>query len=254
MPFLQTTKTRISIPLEPPIAQAKEMELQQKHLISNISHELRTPLTLIYGYMQSVLRRGDNLTAQQQEALKIAIAEMEQTIGLLKKMLDAARASDGIEPPHMEALLVKAEVDKAIKTIQTQHTRTIQIQPESLLEFEAIAADRYQLQQILIELMENAIRYSPPDTPIVIKLNKIADRMAIGICDQGCGIPDEEHSQIFELFYRVDRSRARTTGGAGIGLAIAKELTEAMGGTIGLQSQQGKGSTFTVMFPISSAS
>jgi signal transduction histidine kinase len=233
VPFPQTAKSRISIPVTLPIDHTKEMEVPQKQLISNISHELRTPLTLIYGYMQSVLRRGDNLTDLQREALKIAIKEMEQTIGLLKKMLDTARLN-GTEPRHIEVLATKAEVEKAIKIIRTLHPHTIEIQIESLLVLEPIAADRERLQLILIELLENAIQYSPPDTPIVIKLNKIGDRIAIDICDRGYGIPAEEHDRIFELFYRVDRSRARTTG------------------AIGLQSQLGKGSTFTIAFPIAS--
>lgn len=226
---------------------------QQRQLISNFSHELRTPLTLIYGYMQSIRRRDRNLTGLQREALEIAIFEMEKTIDLIKVTFDLARLdSDSLCFSFTSVYLVDV-VSEAIAAIQSNrqiesqvnnqiNEREIKIEGELKI---SVLADEEQIKQVLIRLIDNAIRYS--DTEITIKLEKSENYATISVCDRGCGIPISDRSHIFSPFFRVDRSRNRLTGGVGLGLTIAKVLVEGMGGTLSVDSQLGEGSIFKVM-------
>lgn len=225
-----------------------DVESQQRQLIGNISHELRTPLTLIYGYMQSVFRRGDNLTELQRDALEIAMSEMKQTIQLLQELLDLARVDGGTIRFLIEPVTVNDLVADTVKTMQKSEQRAIVVEGEALNIF--VQADAHHLKQVLLKLLDNAVRYSEPDAPITIKLAKIGDRASIGVCDRGCGIPLSDQPHIFNPLYRVDRSRNRATGGVGLGLAIAKILAEGMGGSVSVQSQPGEGSIFSVILPI----
>jgi signal transduction histidine kinase len=111
--------------------------------------------------------------------------------------------------------------------------------------------DSGRFQQVLINLLDNAIKYSPPGTPIQLKLSQHQERAIIQVIDQGYGIPLPHQARIFERFYRVDESRNQTTGGCGLGLSIVKMLVEGMGGNISLESKLGYGSTFTISLPAS---
>jgi signal transduction histidine kinase len=229
-------------------ARLADVEVQQRQLISNISHELRTPLTLIYGYMQSIFRRGDNLTELQRDALEIAMSEMKKTIQLLQESLDLARVDGSTIRFLIEPVAVNDLVTDTVKTMQKSEQRAIVVEAEALNI--SVQADAHHLKQVLLKLLDNAVRYSDPDTPIKIKLAQIGDRASISVCDRGCGIPISDQPHIFNPFYRVDRSRNRATGGVGLGLAIVKILVEGMGGSVSVQSQLGEGSIFNVILPI----
>lgn len=114
-------------------------------------------------------------------------------------------------------------------------------------------ADYSRLKQVLLNLIDNAIKYSEIDTPIAFKLNQLEDRAIVEVCDRGYGIPLQQQARIFERFYRVDESRSHTTGGCGLGLSIVKTLVEGMGGSVSVQSKLGEGSTFTISLPMYSS-
>lgn len=219
-----------------------ELQAQQRQFISNLSHELRTPLTLIYGYMQSIHRRGDNLTNLQKDALEIAILETRHTIDLLQQFLDLARLDSHSICFQIKSLPLNSLVLEAIAAF-TEIDRKIMIDEQELNIM--VLGDADFLQQTLSKLIDNAIRYS--DQMITIKLEQLGDYAAISICDRGCGIPVKDQPHIFRPFYRVDQSRNRLTGGAGLGLAIAKVLVEGMGGTLSVHSQLNEGSIFKIM-------
>jgi signal transduction histidine kinase len=216
---------------------------QQRQLISNVSHELRTPLTLVYGYMQSIRRRNENLTDLQKEALEIAIFEMEKTIDLMKRMFDLARLDRDSICFSFTSVCLNSVVLDAIADIRQASDREIKVEGVELKI--KVEADAERLKQVLIRLIDNAIRYS--DLGIMIKLEKSGDYVTISVCDRGCGIPISDQPHIFSPFFRVDRSRNRDTGGVGLELAIAKVLVEGMGGTISVHSELGEGSMFKIM-------
>jgi signal transduction histidine kinase len=216
---------------------------QQRRFVSDVSHELRTPLTLVHGYVQSTLRRGQNLTEPQREGLEIAAAEADRTIRLLQDLLDLARADGRHLRFHLESVQLQALVLE-VSEIYSHTSQRIKL--EMTAPRVAAKADRNRLKQVLLNLVENALKYSEPDQPVIVRLSQSGDWAEIEICDRGRGIPLAEQTKIFEPFYRVDEARCRATGGSGLGLAIVKTLVEGMNGKLKVQSQPGIGSTFTV--------
>lgn len=220
---------------------------QQRQFVSNVSHELRTPLTLVDGYLQSLLRRGVNLSEVQQEALEIASEEAKRTIRLLQDLLNLARADSGHLYFHFESFVLNDLVVEVVGMAEQFSNRTIAIEAGKFsIE---VRADRDSLKQVLINLIDNAMKYSDPNTLIAVKIEQIAENAIIQLSDQGLGIPLQQQTRIFERFYRVDEARARSTGGSGLGLAIVKTLVEGMGGSVTVRSRLGEGSIFTVTLP-----
>ena len=218
---------------------------QQKRFVSDVSHELRTPLTLVNGYLQSTLRRGDNLTAPQREGLEIASAEAERTIMLLQELLDLARAEGG----HLRFQMSLEPLDELVReTLEMSQYGGGRIRSD-VMPIEAWV-DRNKLKQVVINLVDNALKYSEADRPVVVSLKEQADRAQIVVRDSGRGIPLSDLTKIFEPFYRVDDCRSRATGGTGLGLSIVKTLVEGMSGTLEVRSRLNEGSVFTVSLPI----
>lgn len=230
---------------------------QQRRFVSDVSHELRTPLTLVHGYLQSTLRRSRNLTEPQKEGLEIAASEADRTIKLLQDLLDLARADGGHirfhiekEPLHevvQEVLDMNQYVDDSPSEGSGPHETSQRIQ--SKLAPVVALADRSRLKQVLVNLMDNAMKYSENDQPIQVTLQQIGQMAYIEVRDRGRGIPLTDLTKIFDPFYRVDEDRSRATGGTGLGLSIVKTLVEGMDGTLKVQSKLGEGSVFTVALP-----
>jgi hypothetical protein len=220
---------------------------QQRQFVSNVSHELRTPLTIVYGYLQSTLRRSTNLTEAQQEALEIAASETDSTIRLLQDLLDLARADSGYMHFYLESLVINDLVAEVVGMAQQFSSRemVIEVSPYPI----EIRSDRNRLKQVLLNLIDTALKYSEPNEPVTIKLAQTSDNVTIQVCDKGCGIPLQQQAHIFERFYRVDEARGRSTGGAGLGLSIVKTLIEGMNGSVTVRSKLGEGSVFTVILP-----
>jgi hypothetical protein len=224
---------------------------QQRQFVSNVSHELRTPLTLVDGYLQSLLRRGVNLTEVQQEALEIASEEAKRTIRLLQDLLNLARADSGYLYFNFESFVLNNLVVEVVGMAEQFSNRTIAIEAGTYAI--EVRADRDSLKQVLINLIDNAMKYSDPNTRIAVKIEQIAENAIIQVSDQGLGIPLQQQTRIFERFYRVDGARTRSIGGSGLGLAIVKTLVEGMGGTVTVRSRPGEGSIFTVTLPCQAA-
>jgi signal transduction histidine kinase len=219
---------------------------QQRRFVGDVSHELRTPLTIVHGYLQSTLRRCNTLTEIQREGLEIAASEAERTIKLLQDLLDVARAEGGHLRFNIEALPIQAAIGEVIDMCHYRHDR---LQTKMDIPNLAVKADRHRLKQVLINLIDNAMKYSDASEPVTITVKHLGEWATIDICDRGRGIPATDLHKIFEPFYRVDDDRSRTTGGTGLGLSIVKLLVEGMHGKLKVKSVLGEGSTFTVMLP-----
>ena len=220
---------------------------QQRQFVSNVSHELRTPLTVVLGYLQSLLRRSNNLTDYQREALETAASEADRTVRLLQDLLDLARADSGYMHYHLEPVVLNDLISEIAGMAEKSSHRSIQVDIPQLIKANS---DRDRLKQVLINLIDNAVKYSTADQIIKLTVKRIAQSAIIQVCDQGIGIPLQDQSRIFERFYRVDETRTRSTGGHGLGLAIVKTLVEGMGGTITVQSKPGEGSVFAISLPL----
>lgn len=221
---------------------------QQRQFVGNVSHELRTPLAVILGYLQSLLRRGDNLSFHQQQAVATASAEAERTIRMLQDLLDLARADSGNLHFRLSPVMLDTLVSEVAQMSRKVSNRQIQVM---MTDEEVIAcADQDRLQQVLINLVDNAIKYSAPDQPVDLVLEKTERQALIHIRDRGIGVPLAHQNRIFERFYRVDEAMTRSRDGTGLGLAIAKSLIEGMEGRITLRSKPGEGSLFTIALPL----
>ncbi len=269
--------------LDTMLVRLSESWSKQRQFVSNVSHELRTPLTIVSGYLESILRRGSNLTPPQREALEIASSEAQRTVLLLQDLLELARADNGqiyfnLEPIVLNNLVGEVlemakqfsdrqiifnicQNDKLIKSIICSNNDLNFGETSSFkasnnfssdneeIQIEVIA-DANRLKQVLLNLIDNAVKYSTPSSSVTVALNKIGDWGIIEVGDRGRGIPLSQQSRIFEQFYRIDESRNRTTGGAGLGLSIVKSLVEKMGGSVKVRSKLNEGSVFTVILPL----
>jgi signal transduction histidine kinase len=219
---------------------------QQRQFVGNVSHELRTPLTVVLGYLQSLLRRGENLTAHQQHALATAISETDRTIRMLQDLLDLARADSGNLHFRQSPVVLNTLVAEVVDMSQKVSSREIKMELTTV-DIAALA-DQDRLTQVLINLVDNAIKYS--NGSIEIEIEQTGELAIICIRDRGIGIALEHQNRIFERFYRAQDSSTRSRDGTGLGLAIAKSLIEGMNGKITLRSKPGEGSVFTIALPI----
>jgi signal transduction histidine kinase len=221
---------------------------QQRQFVGNVSHELRTPLTVVSGYLQSVLRRGTNLNDYQREALTTAEAEADRTVRMLQDLLDLARLDNRQLHLRQAPIVLNTLVTEAADLHQRSSDRPIErsLPTEDLV----VLADRDRLSRALMNLLDNAVKYSAPPTPIALILERVGDRALVHVRDQGVGIPLAHQERVFERFYRSDDEMTRSRDGTGLGLAIAKGAIEGMNGRISLVSQPGSGSTFTISLPL----
>jgi signal transduction histidine kinase len=220
---------------------------KERQFTSNISHELRTPLTIVSGYLQSVLRRKHNLTEFQIEALEIATSETENTIHILQDLLDLARADSGYLGFNLKPYMVDDLVTEVAEMASKNSSRIINLELET--ESIIVKVDHTYLRQVLLNLIDNAVKYSDSDTEITLRLKSTQNQAIIQVCDRGYGITLQHQARIFDRFYRVDEARTRSTGGTGLGLSIVKTFTLGMGGNVIVSSRIGEGSVFTIILP-----
>jgi heavy metal sensor kinase len=216
----------------------------QQRLLADVSHELRTPLTTIRGNLDLMRRMGDT----DPESLGAIQVEIERMTRLVGDLLLLARADSGGLP--LDYKLV--ELDNILFDVYRQ---VRMLEPPAVIELEAVdqvtvLGDADRLKQLLLNLVENAVKYTPPGGTVRLSLSKKADWAFFEVSDTGVGIPPENLPHIFDRFYRVDKSRARAQGGSGLGLSIAKWIAEAHGGAIRATSQVGEGTTFRVTLPL----
>ena len=219
-----------------------EVGTQQQQFIGSLSHELRTSLSLISGYLQHISRRSANLTENQQEALEIATAETERMVQLLQDSLELARVESHSLPFHPESLILNEVVADVVRMTQTSQHCDIQV--ETVMPRIFVYADRDRLLQVLIHLIENAIRRSENQPMITLKLDAVGNSARIQVCDRGFGIAV---SQIAETPITLSEIRAKER--IDLGLVIVDTLVKRMGGSVTVQSFAGQGNNFWIMLP-----
>lgn len=229
---------------------------QQKRFVNDLSHELRTPLSLVQGYLDSSLRRCSGLTPPQREGLEIAAHETERTVRMLQELIDLARLENQQISLQMETIDLKLVLTEAVAMATADFLPSPTIPDRPMIATEIGTApvlariDRTRFNTVMLELLDNALRYSAPGQTITARLQQQGHRAIVQVEDQGPGIPLIDQQTIFEPFYRVDANRSRRSGGTGLGLTLVKALVEAMAGQIEVQSRPGHGSLFTISLPI----
>ena len=216
---------------------------QQKQFVSAVSHELRTPLTIVQGYLYRTIKRSKNLTESEIKGLQIANEETIRMRSLLDDLLDLSRSDLDKLSITNEDVCLSEKIEQVTMLARNTIPRTFQVKLPK--EKRLIArADPARLQQVLLDLIENAHKYSPEEAPIELVLREDTEGPAVDVIDHGIGIPPEELETVFERFQRASNAPYKT--GSGLGLSLVKLFVEGMGGRIELASRLGEGSCFTV--------
>ncbi|GAB2569879.1 two-component system histidine kinase PnpS [Gracilibacillus alcaliphilus] len=231
------------------ITKLKRVEQVRKDFVANVSHELKTPITSIKGFAETLLDEEITDKETQKQFLSIILKESSRLQSLIHDLLELSQ----IEKDELQLSMKWIEAEEWLTTsvsLIEQQANKKQLQFEIYLEDKlAFYGDPDLLQQVVLNLMYNAVNYTPEQGKVTLRLYRDQDYTVIEAVDTGIGIPSEALPRLFERFYRVDRARSRSTGGTGLGLAIVKHIVEAHHGHITVESELGKGSCFRVVIP-----
>src|SRR6478735_6942545 len=225
--------------------------LQQKQFVEDASHELRTPLAIIQGHLTLLNRWGKNDAAVLDKSLKSSLKEVERLTNLVQELLELSRAENSlVNPVDVEPINVLATVQHVVRNFEVLYNNyefKIRHSHENLY----VNISSRHLEQILIILLDNAVKYSKKEEKeVVIDCSLINEKVSLKVMDKGIGIPEEDIPYILNRFYRVDKARSRKQGGLGLGLAIAKRWIEKYHGTINIESKEGEGTNVTAVWPL----
>lgn len=228
------------------ITELKRLEQMRKDFLANVSHELKTPITSIKGFSETLLDGAMEDEKLRVYFLSIILKESDRMQSLIEDLLDLSK----IEQQGFRLNMSTVDIKQLLEEIGVILQGKAEGKPISLTiqadEHIIIPGDPHRLKQIFINLMNNAISYTPAGGNVTVHVKDEPKWISITVSDTGIGINKEEIPRIFERFYRVDKARSRNTGGTGLGLSIVKHLVEAHSGYITVQSEMGKGTTFTV--------
>lgn len=232
-------------------AKLEQTESMRRQLIGDVTHELRTPLTTIKGYMEGLI---DGVLPSNEETYTQIYREADRLQHLVNDLQELSRVEAGAYEFHRQLTTVKDLVDTALARLNRQfEEKDVSLTAHVPEELPSVSVDVDRIGQVLLNLLGNALQYTPSGGRVDIIAMQQPEEIQIRISDTGIGIPPEHLHNIFTRFYRVDKSRSRSGGGSGIGLTIAKYLVEAHSGRIWVESQgTGKGSTFIFTIPLNS--
>ncbi len=225
----------------------------KRELVANVSHELRTPLASIRGHTESLLMRDSRPNGEgEREYLDVIHRETERLSRLIEDLFALSTAEAGALPLSLGPVGLAEVVDEVASSIRpvARDERRTTIVTEVDPNLPMVWADRQRVAQILTNLVRNAVRYTPEGGLISVRATLRDGRAEVTVEDTGVGIPADQLPHVFERFYRGDDARERATGGAGLGLAIVRELVEAMGGQVRAESTVGQGSRFSFTLPL----
>jgi signal transduction histidine kinase len=228
-------------------AQAEALLRANKRLVADVSHELRNPLATLRGYLEALEQsHGDKLPSGDMHVIR---NETQRLTTLVEDLFTVARAEAQQLPLTITSVDVGALARSLAATLAplARRERQIELVTEIPADLPLAQADQTRLEQVLRNLAQNALRYTQPGGIVVLAAQADAQSVTLQVADTGVGIAPDELGLVFERFYRGDSSRARETGGAGLGLALVKELVEAMGGSVAVESEVGRGSVFRVV-------
>ena len=235
------------------VTELKTAEQMRIDFVANVSHELRTPLTSIKGYTETLLadfqKDPESLKQESTEEFLEKIARnASRLMNLVGDLLDLSSIESN-EAFHKELVLTEDIMSRISRTMEEKFKIKKQVL-ESKCFHKEVWADPNRLEQVLINLIDNAHKYTPEGGHVSVIWKREANEVILTVKDTGVGIPAEYHSRLFERFYRVDKARSRDQGGTGLGLSIVKHIMQKHEGTVSLESAPKKGSTFSCRFPV----
>jgi len=231
--------------------QEKE-ERERRLFVSNVSHELRTPLTSVKSYLEA-LDEGALYDPVAPDFIKVSLDETNRMMRMVTDLLHLSRIDNATTQLDVELINFTAFITFILNRFDKMRGQDDEKKYELVRDYPInsvwIEIDTDKMTQVIDNILNNAIKYSPDGGKITVSMKTTDDQMILSIKDQGLGIPKQDLPKIFDRFYRVDRARSRAQGGTGLGLAIAKEIIKQHNGFIWAKSEYGKGSTFTIVLP-----
>jgi len=241
---------RLATTLNWMISRLEEAFQKQRQFAADASHELRTPLAIIQAESSLALDRR-RTQAEYKRSLELVSQEVNYMSGIIGKLLMLEREDSGTEPTNFQNVNVKdliTELSSDMEALAQEKNVAFSLGP---MEDLTVKGDRLKLRQLFLNILDNAVRYTPGGGAVSSTLVRKNGSALVSISDTGTGIPAEDLPYIFDRFYRVDKARSRAEGGLGLGLAIASSIAKLHGGGIDVESQVGKGSTFHITLPLS---
>jgi signal transduction histidine kinase len=227
-------------------AELEDLERSRRDLVANVSHELKTPIAAIRAHLENL---ADGVEDADPRTLQVMLSQTERLTRLVEQLLDLSRLESGEVPFQREVVPIAPLVARVISEITIGRAISdVRLEPDVPADI-AAEADPERIHQVVFNLVDNAVRFTPPGGEITITARQLDGRIQVRVADTGVGIAAEHLPRVFERFYRVDASRSRDDGGTGIGLAIARSIVEGHGGRIVADSDPGRGSTFTFDLP-----
>lgn len=230
------------------ITRLQRLEQIRRDFVSSVSHELKTPITTILGYLETLLDLPPEEEATRRRFLTTALSHAHRLHHIIEDLLLLSHIEQAATPVPLEHTSLHALIQRAVDLVRqaSGDTHPITIEgPEDL----TLPLNPGLMTQALYNLLDNAVKHTPPGTPVTVRWTRRGDQTIIQVEDRGPGIPPEALPRIFERFYRVDASRARSTGGTGLGLSIVKHIVQAHRGEVSVASTPGEGTTFTIRLP-----
>jgi len=237
------------------VTKQEKIENERKEFVSNVSHELRTPLTSMRSYLEALLDGAWKDPEIAPQFLQVTQEETDRMIRMIKDLLNLSRMDSNKETLDLEYLNVNELFDHVIRRFEMMIQSDDKSKKKFFIKREFtksklwVEVDADKMIQVLDNIMNNAIKYSPDGGTITCGLVETNDSVIFSISDEGLGIPKRDLANVFDRFFRVDKARARSMGGTGLGLAIAKEVVQKHKGKIWVESTEGKGTTFYISLP-----
>jgi two-component system, OmpR family, phosphate regulon sensor histidine kinase PhoR len=227
------------------ISSIKRLEQVRRDFVANVSHELRTPVAVIRGYAETLLSGGENEPETTARFLKIIHDQSERLGNLIRDLLTLSHLESAGSPREPRPVRAEEMVRTALSLLEGKAREKEIAIDLSGLGGATVLADSDRLQQVFINLLDNALKHTPPGGRITVTAEETGETVRISVADTGIGIPPKHLPRIFERFYRVDPARSRGEGGTGLGLAIVKHIVQLHGGDVSVESTPGKGSVFS---------
>ncbi len=231
------------------VSELRRLESMRREFVANVSHELRTPVSIISANVETLVAGALKDPARAQEFLNAVQRNAERLSRLVNDLLDLSRIEAGRYDITLGPITAEGAISAVFDLLETRaHDRglTLNIDVEDDLSF---IGDERSLEQVLINLVDNAIKYTPRGGQIGVEVKRDAAEVLFEVWDTGPGVPESHRARLFERFYRVDPGRSRDMGGTGLGLSIVKHMVESMRGSVGMRSRPGGGSVFWVRLP-----
>jgi len=225
----------------------------RRELVAAVSHELRTPVTTLRGYLESVLAHWDGAPPEMlRQDLEVMASEIERLQRLIDDLFTLSRAEIGRLPLAIQPTDVAALVRRCVEAVAplAWERGRVEVLADAQAALPPALVDPDRIEQVVRNLLANAVRHTPPGGLVLLSAMADRDRLIVQVKDTGEGIPLEDLARIWDRFYRGSNAREQDQGGAGLGLALVKELTEAMGGSVVVESVPGEGSCFTLHLPV----